>query len=280
MPKFESLILELLAPEPSTLADFYVRVFGFSVIENADARVLLEFGTIRLSIKRGDPTENESSVSWGLSAADLVQADEMAREALAAGAVVLTESKRDQSVRVGLQDPAGNEFFLVVTTQNSTAQLEQGLVVADKTTTSSSVGAPSPVKKPSPRMIDQLMDTARLASMQEAIAGLHRAFTPDDPANVLDEMRSKIGASSTSHHEEDPAIARIEAEQRAKAADDLLAQYKSHVLGTDSGVPTATVKPPANSDQRSSTPVPDDDPAVNETRPVPRTLGRAPDEDE
>jgi hypothetical protein len=192
-------------------------------------------------------------------------------EAVAAGAVVLSESKRGAARLLACQDPAGNEFVLAVRVAVSKDEPVAGAlvpVVAPKTGTEAGRPIQAPKTGPTRRDVDRLRDVERLASMQEAIAGLDVPFSTSDPASVLSDMKQKLGASLARRVEVDDADARLRAHEREVAAEELLARYRAQLAEpAESRAPEPTAAEPAVPDASAS-----DDPVAAD---APRTLGRS-----
>jgi predicted enzyme related to lactoylglutathione lyase len=258
MIRVTAALIELEADDPARLAGFYERIFGLARRDLAGDAVLLEGQGVALRIKRSlgidDPAER---APFGFVVADAADLDAARAAAVEAGAVVVSESKREGATTLACQDPAGNEFTLVAIPM-------AGAPAVDAVAISSPVAGtapqrPAPAKGPTRRDWDRLRDEGRLAAMREAIAGLGMGFTADDPASVLDEMRSKIGAPDDSRLAE--ADAELRAREREAAIDDALARYRKSVVEEPE-----PVAPPA--------PALHDAVLDDESQPPPRTLGR------
>lgn len=137
--------------------------------------------------------------------------------------------------------------------------------------------------------------------MAESIAGLDMPFSEDDPAHVMDRMRSKIPVVSEAEIRAREADAEMRAREKQAAVDDLLSQYRAQ-LRPDQASPSppesnATNAPtapatgaPASPTIASSDPEiaeldaphtlgPSSKTAIDESDPIgteaPRTLGRS-----
>lgn len=107
----------------------------------------------------------------------------------------------------------------------------------------------------------------RLASMQESIAGLNMAFEDDDPAAVMDRMRSKIPVVSEAELRAREADAATRAREREAAVDDMLAQYRAQLRG-DAPAPQPPAAPQPPPVAPSEAPLPPAAP-VSEPPPAP-----------
>jgi predicted enzyme related to lactoylglutathione lyase len=238
------LHVELGAEDPEALAAFYERLLGLRREPAPQGEVMLRGATFGLRVRRAPPGAESESMgpSFGFAAAPGADAAAVKAEALACGAVVLVESKREGRTAMSCVDPAGNEFTILVggavgeapaaSRPEAAAQAPQPSSAPAQPTQPTQPSQPAPPVAPRPRAVtrrdwDQLRDAARLAEMQEAVAGLDAGFATNDPAHVMDEMRAKIGAPP-----DDAARARAEADAEAAArtraaqAEEMLRRYK------------------------------------------------------
>jgi len=296
MISFEAIVIELESERPDQLAVFYERLFGLNRAAESAGSVRLARPGLQVHIRLALDADEPRDVSFGVLVGPDADIAALREEAIAAGAVVLSESKRDGGHALTCQDPSGNEFTISrLVAAEAGSQQSLVPVTADgprdaAPATPATPETPLPATRQAPtqggitrRAVDMLLDKERIAKMQETIAGLHQAFAPDDPAAVLDEMRAKIPASAI-----DQAAAEADAIMRAKereaAAVDLLAQYKRQVTGgveappPEPSAPAPTNVQPQNS-QPAASPAPADDDTVG-IRPKPRTLGRADEKDD
>jgi hypothetical protein len=251
--RVDGVYIELVAAEPEQLAAFYERLGEFERATVTPGNVLLRSSGLILAIRRSaapapDPPEGTPVFGFVLRAEN--GPDALREELAAAGAVILSESKRDGRRTFSCSDPAGNEFSVLVDQAALPAGPSQALATSTSTTAAPVSGADPKLAEPSapastPRQeprrytrrdLDRLRDMERLAQMQETIAGLDVAFGPTDPASVLDDMRSKVGPgfATTAADEHDAALRQ---QQRLAEADSLLERYKRDVHG--SGEPPA-----------------------------------------
>jgi predicted enzyme related to lactoylglutathione lyase len=268
MIAIEGAYIELHAEDPERLATFYERLVGLERLETVGGSIALGRGGLIVRIKPAldDPTDASAVFGFELPAnADFAACRE---EAVAAGAVVLSESKRGAMRLLACQDPAGNEFVLMV--RSVEAPLEALVPIPRDAARDAAPDVAPPAAPPlstAPRRVtrrdvDQLRDMERLAAMQEAIAGLAVPFTPDDPATVISEMQSKIGPVDAHDAKVAEADALLRAREREAAVDDMLARYRAQVAPPEEAPPRPVDAPK---------PATDDD----VERELPRTLGRS-----
>jgi hypothetical protein len=247
--RIDGVFIELVAADPDRLATFYERLASLERTATPTGTVLLRGPGVTLAIRRGaDPepdARNEGPVvGFVVSGEPQRLRDELA----ASGAVVLSESKREGQMTLHCCDPVGNEFAVYAAADATpTPDGPSALVVAQRRSgdhVDPPAAAQAPPQRPSaqPRItrrdVDRLRDMERLAQMQEAIAGLHVGFTPDDPGGILDEMRAKVGPGFSTHEaEERDALLRVE--QREAEAESLLERYKREAHGVAPEPPAA-----------------------------------------
>ena len=101
---------------------------------------------------------------------------------------------------------------------------------------------------------DDLELQSQLTSIQETTAGVHSGFDVNDPASVIDEMRSRMGRSAASEQElkVQEADSHIEAQRKQSKIDELLASYKQSVLEPDQ--PIVQARPQAHQPASEATP--------------------------
>lgn len=261
MIRIEAAMVEIASGDPLLLAEFYTRVFGLSPVRSSAESVFLGGHGIALHIKRAfDDADRASGAPFGFVVSGVAEIERAREEAVAAGAVVISESKREGSVSLLCQDPSGNEFTLV-TLDTTPAKQEVAVVATPPPRTMPT----SPRRPPTRRDFDRLRDESRLASMQEAIAGLSMPFGEADPASTLDEMRAKLGGRVV----EDPAEtadAALRAHEREANVDEALKRYRDALRGEDvPNVAPAAVPRPERAEEASET----------DEAPPRRTLGRA-----
>lgn len=284
MIETRGVYIELYGPDPDLLASFYERLFSLERSSGeGPARVLTGRG-LTLCIRQAAPGIGGSpATTFGFevpASSDL----EMSRdEAVAAGAIVLAESRRGSIQSLTCQDPAGNEFVLVSRQSESANSLVPVPTQAPESTLNGEAGVRAPgrsfddalprVERPTRREWDSLRDSARIASMQEAIAGLDVPFAADDPATVLSEMRNKIGSAPVIDDRVAEADRAMRQQQREREADDMLARYRAQLLEEQPIEPAA----PAPRPDVPRTPLPQRplESAVDPSVEVPRTLGRS-----
>ncbi len=271
----DGIYIELHAADPELLAGFYERLFGFVRVESSAGGALLTRTGVLLRIKVAvDEPAGDASIVFGFQLSNSVDLAACQAEAVAAGAIVLSESKRGAVRTIMCQDPSGNEFVLVGTVAAATIAPNESLVpvnarpvgnVDPPTQPSATSAAPPPAGRVTRRDVDQLRDSERLASMQEAIAGLHVPFATDDPASAIADMKAKLGPTSTIDSKVAEADAQMRAREREAAVDDMFERYRKETLGE-------TVEPPAPGSP---------EPRVDDDAPMaPRTLGRSNRSDE
>jgi predicted enzyme related to lactoylglutathione lyase len=268
--QIKGVFLELESEAPEDLASFYETVFGLARGAASGDGARLTGPGLELRIRRATTGERDLGPPVGFVLESDAALDAVRERAVAAGAVVLSESKRGADRALVCQDPSGNEITLVL------ARSETALATVDATERREPSPAAPPISPPRPaapapgkitrRDVDRLRDDARLATMMEAIAGLGGSFTADDPATILDEMRAKVGAPERDLEAE---LARA-AYERERAADDLLARYRSEA-GSGEAARRADA-PPAPRPLADAPAETDDEPIANEMR---RSLGRS-----
>lgn len=271
----DGIYLELHAADTELLAGFYERLFGFERVESSTAGALLARNGVLLRIKVAvDEPAGDASIVFGFQLSTSVDLAACQSEAVAAGAIVLSESKRGAVRTIMCQDPSGNEFVLVGTTSAATIAPNESLVpVAARPVGSVEPPPQAAGARPTPplagrvsrRDVDQLRDKERLAAMQETIAGLHVPFSSDDPASAIADMSAKLGPASTIDSKVAEADAQMRAREREAAVQDMLERYRKETLGE-------TVEAPSPG---SPAPAVDDDAPMS-----PRTLGRSNRSDE
>ena len=264
----EGVYIELRSDEPERLAAFYERLFGLN--RTTGAGVVLSSPRLTLVIKPslGEAPE-EGGVVFGFRVPDGSDPSELRASAIADGAVMLSESKRDNLATLSCQDPDGNVFVLVAVQPSVGAESAPAVravsppvidapAVAppESSPTSAAVprqsgavpprSAPTAGNRPTRRDVDRLRDMDRLASMAESIAGLSTPFSEDDPSHVMDRMRAKIPVVTEAELRAREADAEMQARAKQAAVDDLLSQYRSQVRGEPSppGTSVSPVEPP------------------------------------
>lgn len=269
MIRIDGVYTEVRTDDVQTLAEFYERTFGFERLSAAPDSIVL--GSEALYLRVASPagkTEDQAPI-W-FAVAPTIDLETVRDEAVAGGAIVLSESKRDGVERLVCQDPAGNELVIVQRPE------VRALPPAEVASPNPAPGGQEPVRpllaaRPAQRItrrdMDRLRDSERLASMQEAIAGLHVAFDPNDPAGVMDEMRSKIGPVANIDTERQIADEAMRAEQRAAEADEMLKRYRAALTPDPEPPPVTPAAAPAERDDEVE-------------HEIPRTLGRSKDDDE
>lgn len=268
----EGVYIELRSDEPERLAAFYERLFGLE--RETGAGVVLSSPRLTLAIKPslGEAPE-EGGVVFGFRVPDGSDPSSLRASAIADGAVMLSESKRDNLATLSCQDPDGNVFVLVAVQPSVGAEAAPAVrvvsppvidaPVAARPAAPSVTPAPSPPpsaavprasavvprptvppagNRPTRREVDRLRDMDRLASMAESIAGLSTPFSEDDPSHVMDRMRAKIPVVTEAELRAREADAELRAREKQAAVDDLLSQYRSQVRG-ESTPPSPSVSP-------------------------------------
>jgi hypothetical protein len=117
---------------------------------------------------------------------------------------------------------------------------------------------------------ETLATETHLTSMRESLAGVQGAFDATDPAATLDEMRARIGASAGPSLEDSVADAdrELEAQNKQKRTDDMLARYKQNLTQDEHSPAPRPV---------SSTDIPPSEPAADDKEKADngKTLGPA-----
>ncbi len=240
----EGVYIELRSDAPERLATFYERLLGLRRV--AGTAVVLSGTGLTLAIKPGlGEAPEEGGVVFGFRVPDGSDPSVLRASAMAEGAVVLSESKRDNLATLGCQDPDGNIFVLVAAQPSVGVEAAPAVRVVSPPVVEApaskppavpppSIATPRPVAppagtRPTRRDVDRLRDMDRLASMAESIAGLSTPFSEDDPAHVMDRMRSKIPVVSEAELRALEADAEMKAREKQAAVDDLLSQYRSQL---------------------------------------------------
>lgn len=232
MIRFDAAYIEIEGEDPERLAGFYERLFGLAREGTSPEGVVLAGSGLRLRVRRTLVAEPRAGgAAFGFVLAADTPPDAARDDAVAAGAIVLSESKREGAYSLVCQDPAGNEFTFVARAAGAESAALARVERPAAAPAASPAGSEAVRPAPPPRAVtrrdwDRLHDEARLAAMKESIAGLDMAFTPDDPAGVLDEMRAKIGAVPT-ESELDAADELMRAREREAAVDEALRRYQS-----------------------------------------------------
>lgn len=306
----EGVYIELRSDDPERLAAFYERLFGLQ--RTTGTGVVLTGPRLILAIKPslGEAPE-EGGVVFGFRVPDGSDPSELRASAIADGAVMLSESKRDNLATLSCQDPDGNVFVLVAVQPSIGVETAPAVRVvsppvidvpaaaipkAPPATPPPSVAvppqsgavprpsAPAAGNRPTRRDVDRLRDMDRLASMAESIAGLSTPFSEDDPSHVMNRMRAKIPVVTEAELRAREADAEMRAREKQAAVDDLLSQYRSQVRGEAVVPPVppapapASVPPPAAVPPVTPSPVVapspriDDDPVLADLD-SPHTLG-------
>lgn len=285
--------IELRSEAPERLAAFYERLAGLSRV--AGEGVVLSGPGLTLAIKPGPGvSEEDATTVFGFCVREGSDPSRIRAAALEAGAVLLSESKREGLATLGCQDPDGNSFLIVAALPAVGAESAPAIAdpvpsaTAGRQSPPATVSKPasaspappvvtpaatrnSPPVKPTRRDVDRLRDMDRLASMAESIAGLGMAFSEDDPAHVMDRMRSKIPAASEAELHAREADAQMLEHQKRAAVDDLLAQYRAQLDGDSEPQPVSRTSPPPP----AAAARPDQDPVIADLA-APHTLGPAP----
>lgn len=260
MIAIEGVYIELHAEDPERLATFYERLVGLERLDAVGGSITLGRGGLIARIKPALEDPTDGSVVFGFELPADADFAACRADAVAAGAVVLNEAKRGSMRLLACQDPAGNEFVLMV--RSVEAPVEALVPVAREAEPPKAPSAPSAPRRVTRRDVDRLRDVERLASMQEAIAGLGVPFTADDPATVLGEMKEKIGAVTAREAAIAEADELMRAREREAAVDDMLARYRAE-----------SSRPPEPEPQRVETDKPNPDADLEQD--LPRTLGRS-----
>ena len=284
MIRIDGILAELQADDVEALAGFYERAFGFERRETRAGSATLASGAVYLSIvPRVDQAPEQPPVS--LAFGPDTDLDALRDQVTAAGAIVLSESKRDGSMRLLCQDPAGNDLVLTqrpavraLVAPESASGSEPG-VEGSQIPSAPRVAPPSSGRRITRRDVDMLRDSERLASMKEAIAGLGAAFDPSDPAAIMDEMRAKIPPVDEAAAERARADAEVRAHARQKEADEMLERYRSTILGDTAPLPERPPSVVESAAPQAVTANADDD-TDELAREIPRTLGRSSDGDD
>lgn len=254
----EGVYIELRSDAPERLATFYERLLGLRRV--AGNAVVLSGTGLTLAIKPGlGEAPEEGGVVFGFRVPDGSDPSVLRASAVAEGAVVLSESKRDNLATLGCQDPDGNVFVLVAVQPSVGVEAAPAVRVVSPPVVDApaakppagpppSIVTPRPVappagNRPTRRDVDRLRDMDRLASMAESIAGLSTPFSEDDPAHVMDRMRAKIPVVSEAELRALEADAEMKAREKQAAVDDMLSQYRSQ-LREDPLPPTTPTSPP------------------------------------
>lgn len=274
MIEIRGAVIELKSASPERLATFYESLAGLERSASSSQEVTLRGGGLTLRIRRGAEEEERGGPVFGFllaAGADLAAAR---AHAVSCGAVVLTEAKREGAHSLVCSDPDGYEFTLAAERPESSAT---SLAPAERAAPARVVEPPEPRPAEPTRItrrdLDRLSDMARLAEMQESIAGLHQPFTADDPATALEEMRSKLGPRADPRALElEEAQAQAGARELEIARDELLERYKKQLLSQGETNKPAGVKPPAPGPLESEESFGFETPR--------RTLGGAPDTEE
>jgi predicted enzyme related to lactoylglutathione lyase len=274
MIAIDAVYIEVAAADPERLAGFYQQLFGLERSDAAGAVVLAGAGVVLRSKPGGGDDADAGPIAFGFRAAPGVDLARCREEAVAAGAIVLSESKRGAVQTLACQDPAGNEFVVVAGQPDGAVAVEQ----SHGPTRSAAAAAPPPPQAAPPRPagrvtrrdVDRLRDVERLAQMQETIAGLHVPFSTDDPASALADMRAKLGTASPVDRSVAEADEAMRAREREAAVDDLLRRYQAELRGSDE--PAAPAPAPPTSAPPEPTARPEAEPPAPER---PRTLARS-----
>lgn len=251
--------IELRSGSPDRLAAFYERLGGLQ--RDPGPGVVLRGPGLTLSIKPSlDDAAEDGSTIFGFRVPDGEDPSALRAAAVAAGAVLLSESKREGLATLSCQDPDGNPFVIVAALPSVGVETAPAIITPSPSVVSPAASAP-PVaapasgppstvptasvpapasNRPTRREYDRLRDMDRLASMAESIAGLDMAFTEDDPAHVMDRMRSKIPFVSEAEMRAREADAEMRAREKQTAVDDMLSQYRAQVTGSPAAPPPAS----------------------------------------
>lgn len=299
----EGVYIELRSDEPERLAAFYERLFGLQRMTGAG--VVLSSPRLTLAIKPslGEAPE-EGGVVFGFRVPDGSDPSELRASAIADGAVMLSESKRDNLATLSCQDPDGNVFVLVAVQPSIGVETAPAVRVVSPVIDAPSVAPPASPQtsaavprpsatvarpsataagnRPTRRDVDRLRDMDRLASMAESIAGLSTPFSEDDPSHVMDRMRAKIPVVTEAELRAREADDEMRAREKQAAVDDLLSQYRSQVRGeaappvppahAETPVTPPAVPPVATPPVVAPPPRIDDDPVLADLD-SPHTLG-------
>ena len=265
----DGVYIELAAEDPERLASFYERLVGVTRLDTGGGGVLLGGRGVLLRIKPALDEPADGGAVFGFELPPDADLAACRAEAVAAGAVVLSESKRGPARLLACQDPAGNEFVLAIRAaivpeappRDALVPVAQVPRAAEPPLAAARPSAPRPTV--TRRDMDRLRDVERLAAMQEAIAGLDVPFSTSDPAAVLSDMKQKLGSVPSIDDEAMRADAELRARERQAAAEELLARYRAQIATPEPGPPEPATSP--------ETPVADEPDAIS----APRTLGRS-----
>jgi predicted enzyme related to lactoylglutathione lyase len=270
----DGVYIELAAKDPERLAAFYERLVGVTRLDTGGSGVLLGGRGVLLRIKPALDEPADGGAVFGFELPPDADLAACRAEAVAAGAVVLSESKRGPARLLACQDPAGNEFVLAIRAaivpeappRDALVPVDQVPRAAEPPTATARHAAPRPTV--TRRELDRLRDVERLAAMQEAIAGLDVPFSTSDPAAVLSDMKQKLGSVPSIDSEALRADEELRARERQAAAEELLARYRAQIAPPEPEPPKPEPPEPAASVE---TPVADEPDAIA----APRTLGRS-----
>jgi hypothetical protein len=288
--RVEGAYIELTAADPAGLAAFYERLAGFERLNTTPQAILLGSGNLTIAIRRGSnpPSEGgDGGPLFGFVVAPTSGSDALRDELAAAGAILLSESKREGRRTLTCSDPVGHEFTVVVSGEVLEQERTAGALVVANAPSAPPRSAPASTESVAPvgdtkppgvgtritrRDLDRLRDSVRLAEMQEAIAGLHGSFGSSDPAGVLDEMRAKVGGGFD-HEEAREREAQLRREELAADAESMLARYKRESLVHEE-------EPSAEPARVQTNPRPSDDDANVDVARIRRSLGGSGDAEE
>jgi hypothetical protein len=258
--QIERGFIELQSEEPERLASFYERLLGLQR-EAAGGAITLRCTDLRVVIRKGRRAvqlDEGGTTLFGFTLAAGERLSAVREAAGAAGAVILSETRREDRETLTLVDPDGNEFVITGAAQEASSEIAP-VAPQLKPAPVSDLRAPS--GRPTRRDWDRLRDEERLASMKETIAGLDVGFSATDPASIMNDMKARLGSLLDGKTlERAEAERRREAEERAARADDLLQRYKQELAGA----------PAPPSTPEAATQMPDE---TSELKPPKRTLG-------